>query len=218
MVITADAPTGPFGGFTWAGPDVVVYAAGDGRLVAVPASGGPLRVLSADGEAAAPAATAAGDRVAFVLQRDDRCDIAVVPADGSAWPVRLSTGADWAFDPAWSPDGRALAWHEWDFPDMPWDASRIVVRPMEGSTGDGPPLVVAGGDGRLACGQPRFSPTGDALGFVSDGTGWMWSYGWLAMSSWQRSRGASDDPAGSPSPGRAVARRAVAHCAIARWQ
>src|SRR5438128_1559140 len=80
------------------------------------------------GEAAAPAATAAGDRVAFVLQRDDRCDIAVVPADGSAWPVRLSTGADWAFDPAWSPDGRSLAWHEWDFPAMPWDASRIVVR------------------------------------------------------------------------------------------
>ena len=173
VVVTADAATSPFGGFAWAGSDLVVYAASDGRLVAVPASGGPLRVLSAEGGAAAPASTADGTRIAFVLERDDSCDIAVVPADGSAWPARVSTGADWAFDPAWSPDGRSLAWHEWDFPDMPWDASRIVVRPIEGLAPAGPPRVVAGGEGGLACGQPRFSPDGDALGFVCDGTGWM---------------------------------------------
>ena len=131
VVVTADAAASPFGGFTWAGHDLV-YAASDGRLVAVPASGGPLRVLSPDGEAAAPAATPDGARIAFVLERDDRCDIAVVPRDGSAWPSRLSTGADWTFDPAWSPDGGTLAWHEWDFPDMPWDASRIVLRAVDG--------------------------------------------------------------------------------------
>jgi len=54
LLVTADAATGPYGGFTWAG-DQLVYAAADGRLVAVPACGGPLRVLSPDGEAAAPA-------------------------------------------------------------------------------------------------------------------------------------------------------------------
>jgi dipeptidyl aminopeptidase/acylaminoacyl peptidase len=170
VVATTDAPTGPFGGFTWAGTDLV-YAATDGRLVAVPASGGPLRVLSRDGEAAAPAATTDGRRIAFVLERDDRCDIAVVPTDGSAWPARMSTGADWTFDPAWSPDGRTLAWHEWDFPDMPWDSSRIVVRDVDGLTPAGPPRVVVGGD-TVACGQPRFGATG-ALAFVCDRTGWM---------------------------------------------
>src|SRR5919206_5007074 len=56
VVVTADAAASPYDGFTWAGPDLV-YAAADGRLVAVPSSGGPLRVLSPDGEAAAPAAT-----------------------------------------------------------------------------------------------------------------------------------------------------------------
>src|SRR5918999_1822262 len=75
VVVTADASPSPFGGFTWAGHDLV-YAAADGRLVAVPASGGPLRVLSPDGEAAAPAATSDGERIAFVLERDDRCDVA----------------------------------------------------------------------------------------------------------------------------------------------
>jgi dipeptidyl aminopeptidase/acylaminoacyl peptidase len=176
IAVTADAAISPFGGFTWAGPDLV-YTAADGRLVAVPASGGPLRVLSPDGEAAAPAATPDGERIAFVLERDDRCDIAVVPRDGSAWPARLSTGADWSFDPAWSPDGGSIAWHEWDFPDMPWDASRIVLRAVDGMAPAGPPRVVAGAgspiNGAAACGQPRFAPTGAALAFVCDATGWM---------------------------------------------
>ena len=175
VVVTADAAASAFGGFTWAGDELVVYAAKDGRLVAVPAGGGPLRVLSPDGEAAAPAATPDGRRIAFVLERADRCDIAVVPTDGSAWPARMSTGADWTFDPAWSPSGRTLAWHEWDFPNMPWDNSRIVLRGVDGLVPSGPPRVVAGGNGRggVACGQPRFSPGGDALAFVSDATGWM---------------------------------------------
>src|SRR5437764_11337 len=54
VVVTADAATGPYGAFTWAGADTIVYAAADGRLVTVPGTGGPLRVLSPDGEAAAP--------------------------------------------------------------------------------------------------------------------------------------------------------------------
>src|SRR5581483_11922672 len=198
VLVTADAATGPFGAFTWAGPDTVVYAASDGRLVAVPASGGPLRVLSGDGQAAAPAATADGARVAFVVERDDRCDIAVVPTDGSAWPVRVSAGADWAFDPAWSPSGRTLAWHEWDFPAMPWDASRIAVRPVDGLAPAGPPEIVAGGDGRIACGQPRFSPAGDALGYVGDGTGWM--NVWVAGPDGQGARPVLEEPAEHAEP------------------
>ena len=172
VVVTADVPLAKSGSpFAWTpGGDELVYAAADGRLLAVPAAGGPVRALSRDGRAAAPAVSGDGSRVAFVLERDDACDIAVVPSDGSAWPVRVSTGADWAFDPSWATDGRALAWHEWDFPDMPWDGSRIVLRPVDGSTPAGPPQVVEGGEG-VSVGQPRFSPDGSALGFVCDRSG-----------------------------------------------
>ena len=173
VVVTADAPAGPSGSPTWAGAGAdIVYAAADGRLVAVAAAGGPLRALTRDGRASAPATSPDGTRVAFVLERDDACEIAVVPADGSAWPVRVSTGADWALDPTWSADSRALAWHEWDFPDMPWDGSRIAVRQVEGLNPAGHAEVVAGGDG-VACGQPRFSPDGARLAYVCDRTGWM---------------------------------------------
>ena len=146
-------------------------AAGDGRLVAIGIDGGPApgtqRVLTRDGRAVAPAVSARGE-VACAIERDDACDIAVVPLDGSAWPVRISH-ADYAWDPAWSPDGTRLAWHEWDLPNMPWDASRVVIKAMHGDArGE---IHVIGGDA-VAASQPRFSPDGARIAYISDADGW----------------------------------------------
>src|SRR6478735_3291603 len=131
VTITAEVPVtslGAYGGggYSWVDEDTLVYAAADGRLLVIAATGGPVRVLSRDGRAAAPAVAPDGSRVAFVVERDDSCDIAVVDLDGGAWPRRVSH-ADYAWDPTWSADGRTLAWHEWDLPNMPWDGSRIVA-------------------------------------------------------------------------------------------
>ena len=61
-------------------------------------------------------------------------DVAVVSlADDGAWPVRLSGGADFAADPAWSCDGARVLWQTWDVPAMPWDESRIVSRRSDGT-------------------------------------------------------------------------------------
>jgi dipeptidyl aminopeptidase/acylaminoacyl peptidase len=174
VTITAEFPVtglGAYGGggYCWIDDDTLAYAAVDGRLLVIPATGGPVRVLSRDGRAAAPAASRDGRRVAFVLERDDSCDVAVVDADGRTWPRRLSH-ADYAWDPSWSADGATLAWHEWDLPNMPWDGSRImtVVVDDPGST----PVLLAGGDD-VAVGQPRFAPEGNALAFVAETDGWM---------------------------------------------
>jgi dipeptidyl aminopeptidase/acylaminoacyl peptidase len=176
VVVTAEFPVTPLGaygggGYCWATDDVLVYAAADGRLLAIGATGGPVRVLAREGRAAAPTATRAGDRIAFVLERDDACDVAVVPLDASAWPQRVSR-ADYAWDPAWSADGSTLAWHEWDLPNMPWDGSRIVVAAADGPSAGEARRVVAGGDA-IAVGQPRFSPVDGSLAYVSDEHGWM---------------------------------------------
>jgi dipeptidyl aminopeptidase/acylaminoacyl peptidase len=157
MVVTAAC--GASGGWCWAGDDALVVGASDGRLTLVAADGASLRALTSDGRASSPAVSARGE-VACSIERDDSCDVAIVPLDASAWPERVSD-ADYAWDPAWSPDGRALAWHEWDLPDMPWHASRIMRRDADAK----PSVVVEGG----ACGQPRFSPDGAQLAWVRDG-------------------------------------------------
>ncbi|MGH9049389.1 MAG: alpha/beta fold hydrolase [Acidimicrobiia bacterium] len=175
-VASADAAVTPVGtagsgAFAWAGDDRLVYAAADGRLLLVDLAGRPFRILSRDGRAAAPAVSPDATRVAFSLERADACDVAVVPLDGSAWPVRVSDGSDYAWDPVWSPAGDVLAWHEWDLPNMPWDESRIAARKIDGLVPAGGPQRITG-DGR-AVGQPRFAPNGAALAFVSDETGWV---------------------------------------------
>ena len=161
-IVTADVgvtPAASYGGgaWCWVGDDRVAYVTADGALTVLDLAGGAPVTIGADGRAAAPAVTPDGSRVAFVLDRDDACDIAVVPARRRRAGRCPCRSADYAWDPAWSPDGARLAWHEWDLPDMPWDGSRIVVADGDG----GGASVVAGGDD-IAVGQPRFSPDGVA--------------------------------------------------------
>ena len=42
-------------------------------------------------------------------------------------PEVVVSGPDFVSDPRWRPDGGAFCWLEWDHPDMPWDATRLVV-------------------------------------------------------------------------------------------
>jgi dipeptidyl aminopeptidase/acylaminoacyl peptidase len=73
---------------------------------------------------------------------------------------------------------RRLAVVVWDHPDMPWDASTLLVVPLDRRDGDvvvaGPPWAVAGGVAE-SVGQPRWARDG-SLRFVSDRRGWWQPY------------------------------------------
>ena len=49
------------------------------------------------------------------------------PPTSRATPEVVVEGPDFVSDPRWRPDGGAFCWLEWDHPDMPWDATRLVV-------------------------------------------------------------------------------------------
>jgi dipeptidyl aminopeptidase/acylaminoacyl peptidase len=159
-----------YGGGTWTwtpAGDVVVAARGD--LWWCPGRGGPARRLTDSGVAACPAVSPDGTQVAYV---HDGRDVAVVPLDaGGPWPRRVSAAAghgraDFVTDPAWSADGRRLAWVAWDVPDMPWDASRVEIVDVAAARHL---RTVAGSSLHLQ--QPRWWSGG--LDVLSDASGWL---------------------------------------------
>ena len=145
------------GAFDWL-PDGsgLVVAGRAGGLWRQPIGGGAAVPLHDADLVAAPAVSPDGAKIAFVV---DSHHVEVL--DTRTGTVDRRSDADFVADPAWSSDGR-LAWIEWNVPSMAWDDSLLAV--------DGE--VVAGGDG-VQVQQPRFSPDGRRLGFLSDEGGWL---------------------------------------------
>ena len=96
----------------------------------------------------------------------------------------LLEGHDFVGAPRVDAGGTRVAVVVWDHPDMPWDASTVVVLPVARRPGSAPgadtlavagaPWRVAGGPGE-AVGQPAWRADG-TLRFVSDRSGWWRPY------------------------------------------
>jgi dipeptidyl aminopeptidase/acylaminoacyl peptidase len=95
----------------------------------------------------------------------------------AAIPDRVRVeGADFYSDPIVSPDGKFLAWLQWNHPNMPWDGTELWVAAFNASGLIGVRDKIAGGQDESIF-QPEWSPDG-ALYFVSDRTGWWNLYRW----------------------------------------
>jgi dipeptidyl aminopeptidase/acylaminoacyl peptidase len=114
-----------------------------------------------------------GRRLVCVRERHDGGEVlnelVAVPTDGGD-PVVLAAGRDFYATPRVSPDGRRLAWLEWDHPNMPWDGTELRLATLAGDALAGDPVTVAGGPEESVF-QPAWSPDG-VLHLVSDRTGW----------------------------------------------
>ncbi len=158
------------GNFAWT-PDgrTIIYSSG-GRLWRIAATGGPTRpVTDGAGRHLSPAVSSDGQLVAMTVDRDEAVDIGLVALSDTSdtvWPGRVSGGPDFASDPQWSPDTGMLAWMAYNNRLMPWDESGIVA------TVDGEARLIAGRPDRSHS-QPRFSPDGLRLAFLSDRDGWL---------------------------------------------
>ena len=82
----------------------------------------------------------------------------------------LVSGADFYSDPIVSPDGKSLAWIQWNHPNMPWDGTELWTAALNADGSMSGRQKVAGGTDESIF-QPEWSPEG-RLYFVSDRTGW----------------------------------------------
>ena len=104
-----------------------------------------------------------------------RRSVCALPVRDGA-PATLAEGHDFFGAPRVHPAGDRLAVVAWDHPDMPWDASQLLVVPFAATAGETPsltagaPSVVAGGPTE-SVGQPSWGSDG-SLRFVSDRSGW----------------------------------------------
>jgi dipeptidyl aminopeptidase/acylaminoacyl peptidase len=152
---------------------LVLFAAKDGRLYQRPLGHGfPEPITPEFGSLAAPQLSPDNRWVVFVHSYERHDVLALVDSAGKDWPSKLAEGADFYMQPAWHPSGEALAWVEWDHPNMPWDGTRLMYAVLEGD----PPRIQAAQN--LAGGvdipilQPAFSPDGRYLSYVQNQDEW----------------------------------------------
>ena len=170
------------GGAFSVGSGVAVFVDFASQRVFVIEDGRPPRPITPEGSLLryGGLVVAPGQRCVYAVREDHtlsdidcvntlvRLDLDADNADGGAV---VASGADFYSQPAVSDDDR-LAWFEWDHPDMPWDATRLVVAEADGSE----TVVVAGGPGESAI-FPAWAPDGSLL-FCSDRRGWWNLHRW----------------------------------------
>lgn len=168
------------GGEFHARDGVVVFAGNGGRLYRVALSGGrPKPITPEFGAAAAPRISPDGRWVLYTHQDGNTDGLAVTDTEGTQWGRKLAYGTDFVMQPAWHPQGTAIAYVTWDQPQMPWDGTELKLARLA-YDGDGFPRVesveTVAGDSDTSVFQPEFSPDGSKLAYASDASGWWQLY------------------------------------------
>lgn len=182
--VTTEPP--PMGGIGYGGAlftvrdGLLVYAGKDNRIHGVELSTGRQWAVTPEFEGvAAPALSPCGRFVAFLAERDDRCNVFAAEVNGGSEPHRISEDPWYAFNPVFSGDGARLAWFEWDERHMPWDESRLRIARLAVPTSAASSLrdvraamIATIGAPGASLASPLFSPDGSRLAYTSDESGW----------------------------------------------
>lgn len=79
---------------------------------------------------------------------------------------KLAKGADFYMQPSWSPDGKRVAWVEWNHPHMPWTGSTVFLAEFGAETASLREKRKVAGGSDFPADQPQFSPDGKRLSYI----------------------------------------------------
>lgn len=181
-----------YGGGAWtAAAGMVVYStAPSGDLYLLSPTGVP-RLLAPGGDHRFGCLVLDPERRLVLAVREDhsgegacqqslvRLDLDTMNPDGG---TVVASGADFYASPTLRPDG-LLAWVEWQLPAMPWEATRLMVAPLQHPE---TAVQVAGGPAESAV-HPAWSPAG-SLVYLSDASGYWNFHSWDGAGSHQLHR------------------------------
>ncbi|MEI6700294.1 MAG: prolyl oligopeptidase family serine peptidase [Actinomycetota bacterium] len=157
------------------------YARADGGWWVVVGSNHDLYWLSDNGDERLFSRPSDGSRIGDLAPTQHGCvlvrefgedpverSLAFVSSDGT-WS-EIYSGPDFVSNVCIDESKGAMAWVEWDHPNLPWDGARLMIANFE----DGAvttPQCLAGGSG-----EPAYGPTFDSVGtlrFVAFNDGWL---------------------------------------------
>ncbi len=161
------------GDFTLSG-DKVYFCGKDGKLYSRELDFGfEQALIPAYGSVASPAVSPDGKWVVFVFSDGSNDALAVVDSIGRQWPQKLVSGSDFYMQPVWHPDGKSLAWVEWDHPHMPWDQTRLKMgKVVAGNMLQLTDITQIAGMENEVIFQPEFSPDGLYLSYITNRGNW----------------------------------------------
>ncbi|HHZ82679.1 MAG TPA: S9 family peptidase [Nitrospirales bacterium] len=180
--LSVRAKVGYGGGEFTVGHGHVYFAEQSGRLYRQSITSGKAKpLLAAFGHAASPCLSPDGTWLVYIHSYEGSDVLAIIDSEGTQWPQKLSSGADFYMQPCWHPSGRWLSWIEWDHPQMPWDGTRLMLAQIVAGSGQLPRLLepsTIAGDTNTGIFQPTFSPDGISIAYISDQNGWsnLWIY------------------------------------------
>ncbi len=178
------------GGAWWAFDGTLIYSDhADQRLYRLDKGGSPTAITPepdsaralryADGRPTPDGHWYVCVREAHMAGSEPANELVAVALDGSLRVEVLWSGPDFVSSPRISPDGRRLAWIQWNHPNLPWDDTELWVAALGDGVLSGASPVGGANHGGAGSGESFFQPEwrlDGALHVVSDRDGWWHLY------------------------------------------